>query len=177
MPRYQGEIATAYTLTETPTTENEVKPLTVASEPIQLKISSLSVDTLVKPVGLNAIGDMDIDDNPTETAWYKLGPKPGEEGSAVIAGHYGFKNGKPSVFNDLNTLIEGDTITVVGKDGVELNFVVNKLAKYTPEQDATSVFKSDDGKAHLNLVTCQGVWVNSDKTYSDRLVVFTELIK
>jgi len=148
----------------------------VVSTPVNLTIGKINVLATINAVGLNSAGDMDIDENPTQLAWYKLGPKPGEEGSAVIAGHYGWKDGVPSVFNDLNKLDKGDSVTTTGDDGMVKTFVVNRTALYTPHQDATDVFKSDDGKAHLNLVTCQGSWNNSARTYSERLVVFTDLV-
>jgi len=73
-------------------------------------------------------------------------------------------------------LVAGDRILTVGEDGKVMTFVVTSLATYAPDQDATNVFRSDDGKAHLNLVTCQGSWNNSVRTYSERLVVFTDLL-
>jgi len=152
-------------------------PLVAISPPTQLKIDKIGVGAAVQPVGLTADGNMDIDENPSQAAWYKLGPKPGQEGSAVIAGHYGWKNKTPSVFNELHTLVAGDKILTVGEDGKVMTFVVTSLATYAPDQDATNVFRSDDGKAHLNLVTCQGSWNNSVRTYSERLVVFTDLVE
>ena len=146
-------------------------------EPVQLEIQSIDVAATINPVGLTQQGDMDIDDNGQQLAWYKLGPKPGEEGSAVIAGHYGWKDGVASIFNDLHTLKKGDTIVTRGQDGQLKTFVVTRSETYSPNQDATSVFKSDDGKAHLNLITCQGSWNNSAQTYSERLVVFTTLVE
>jgi len=146
------------------------------ASPVQLKIAKINVDTTMAAVGINAKGDMDIDEDPNKAAWYKLGAKPGEVGNAVIAGHYGWKNRSPSVFNDLHTLVKGDTISTVAEDGKVMTFVVSRLATYAPEQDATDVFISNDGKAHLNLVTCQGSWNNSIQTYSERLVVFSDLV-
>jgi len=144
---------------------------------VQLKIERIGVLALINPVGLAANGDMAIDENPEQLAWYKDGPKPGEEGSAVIAGHYGWKGSVPSVFNELHTLVPGDEITAIDDKGQTLIFVVIRLETYQPDQDATNVFKSDDGKAHLNLITCQGSWNNSQSTYSERLVVFTDLVE
>lgn len=149
----------------------------VIAPPVQLSIKSINIVAVINPVGLTSSGDMDIDENPTELAWYKLGPKPGEEGSAVIAGHYGWKDGVPSVFNDLNKLVKGDIVSTLGDDGKTKDFVVNHTSLYTPNQDATYIFKSDDGKAHLNLITCQGSWNNSAQTYTKRLVVFADLAK
>jgi len=151
-------------------------PIVSISAPTQLKIDKIGVSAVVQPVGLTVDGNMDIDENPTQAAWYKLGPKPGQEGSAVIAGHYGWKKNVPSVFNDLHTLVAGDQILTLGEDGKVMTFVVTRLATYAPDQDATNVFRSDDGKSHLNLVTCQGSWNNSVRTYSERLVVFTDYV-
>ena len=145
------------------------------SIPGQLKIDAINVAAEVVPVGLTAQGDMYIDEDPDKLAWYSLGPKPGEEGSAVIAGHYGWKDGAESAFNNIHTLVKGDTITSFGKDGRPLTFVVTRTATYEPAQDATDVFRSDDGKAHLNLITCKGSWDNQLNTYTERLVVFSEL--
>lgn len=152
------------------------EPIVPISAPVQLKIENITVDAFVNPVGVNTAGDMDIQDVPEQLAWYRLGPKPGEEGSAVIAGHYGWKDGVASVFNDLNKLVAGDKISTYGADGQVKTFVVTRTATYAPDQDATDVFRSDDGKAHLNLVTCQGSWNNSLRTYSKRFIVFTDLV-
>ena len=162
---------------QVPRIVHDATSIAIISRPVQLKIDIINIVTTIQAVGLTPNGDMDIDENPEEVAWYKLGPKPGEEGSAVIAGHYGWKNGVASVFNDLNKLVKGDEILVVGEDGQARKFIVSRTATYAPDQDATDVFRSDDGKAHLNLVTCQGSWNNTLSTYSERLVVFTDLVK
>jgi LPXTG-site transpeptidase (sortase) family protein len=176
-PRYRAPLATANTENSAqaskPIIQNRVS---VIATPVNLKISKIGVDTTMAAVGVDAKGNMDIDENPKQAAWYKLGAKPGEEGSAVIAGHYGWKNGVSSVFNDLHMLVKGDKFSTVGEDGKVMTFVVTRLATYAPDQDATNVFRSDDGKAHLNLVTCQGAWNNSQSTYSERLVVFSDLV-
>lgn len=117
---------------------------------------------------------MNVEKDPDKVAWYEFGPRPGENGSAVIAGHYGWIGNKGSVFNDLHTLKKGDELSVIDVKGNNIVFVVRESRKYDPNADATIVFKSNDGKAHLNLITCEGVWIESQKTYSDRLVVFTD---
>ena len=147
------------------------------SPPAKLTIGDIGVLTDVIPTGLTSDGKMDISDDAESVAWYQLGVKPGEVGSAVIAGHYGWKNGVPSVFNDLNKLKVGDKIGITKNDGMMELFVVSRTAIYTPDQDATEVFTSKDDKAHLNLITCQGDWNRGQATYSERLVVFTESIK
>ncbi len=143
--------------------------------PVRLEIPSIKIDAIIYGAGLTSTGDMDISENPDEVAWYRLGPKPGEIGSAVIAGHYGWKDGHGSIFNNLHTLVKGDEISVYDQKGVKKTFVVQATQIYDPQADATKVFTSTDKKAHLNLVTCEGTWVNNKDSYSNRLVVFTDL--
>ena len=144
--------------------------------PIRLKIPVINVDAIIAYAGLTADGAMEVKKDPTEVAWYDSGPRPGENGSAVIAGHYGFLNGKGSVFNDLHTLIKGDTLSVIDERNVTHNFIVRESRTYNPAADTSGVFSSKDGKAHLNLITCEGTWNNTQATYSDRRVVFTDKI-
>lgn len=178
MPRYvpKDAILMVNAIQEVPIVHNG-SPVVVIPTPVQLKISSIDVAAIVNPVGLTPLGDMDIDDNIDQVAWYKLGPKPGEEGSAVIAGHYGWKNGEGSIFNDLQSLAVGDEVSTVGENGQAIRFRITRTAIYKPDQDATDVFKSADNKAHLNLVTCKGRWISAQSTYTDRLVVFSDLIE
>lgn len=142
--------------------------------PVRLEIPVIGVDSAVIPVGLTPDGAMDVPKGPAEVAWFNLGPHPGENGSAVIAGHYGWKNGIPAVFDNLSKLHKGDKVYVVDKNGATTTFVVRKVRTFGENEDASAVFGSSDGKAHLNLVTCEGVWNAAKKSYSDRLIVFTD---
>lgn len=158
-----------------PTAKTETIPAPTYLSPLRLEIANISVDTPVVATGLTQNGAMDIDEDIAKTAWYKLGPRPGEKGNAVIAGHYGWKDGQESVFNNLHSLQRGDTVSVYDDKGAGLAFIVKEIRKYNFDADATEVFRSSDGKAHLNLITCDGHWNNALQTYSDRLVVFTDL--
>lgn len=142
--------------------------------PVRLTIPSIGVDASLESVGLTPKGAMDVPTGPANAAWFSLGPHPGEEGSAVIAGHYGWKDGLPAVFDDLSTLQKGDTVYVEDENGVRTTFVVRELRSYGEYEDAPEVFGSIDGKAHLNLVTCEGIWDTVSKSYAKRLVVFAD---
>jgi len=150
------------------------KPKVMTALPIRLAIPVIQVDAIIAYAGLTPDGAMDIEKDPNKVAWYNLGPRPGEIGSAVIAGHYGFLNGKGSVFNGLHTLRTGDEISVINAQNVTIRFTVRESRSYDPTADTTEVFTSSDGKAHLNLITCEGTWVNAQNSYSDRRVVFTD---
>lgn len=142
--------------------------------PVRLKIPSINVDTPFEYVGLTSDGAMDVPKERANAAWFELGQRPGEDGSAVVAGHYGRQNMEGSVFDDLHKLRKGDRIYVEDDRGDVISFVVRESRRYDPKADASAVFGLNDGKAHLNLVTCEGVWDEDTQQYSRRLVVFTD---
>lgn len=165
------DIVAAPVIVYPPTQE---KTVVTAGVPVRLSIPSINVTTTIDTVGVTVEGAMDIKKDPTTVAWYNLGARPGDVGNAVIAGHYGWDNGRGSVFNELHTLKQGDEITVGDDKGATTSFIVRESRSYDPAADAKTVFRSGDGKAHLNLVTCEGAWNNSKQTYSERLVVFAD---
>lgn len=134
------------------------------------------MDASVEYVGLASDGAMDVPKVQGDVAWFKLGQRPGDSGSAVIAGHYGLKNGKSSVFDNLYKLHKGDKLYIEDENGVTISFVVRESRRYEPKADASAVFSSNDGKAHLNLVTCEGLWDKLTQQYPKRLVVFTDKV-
>lgn len=142
--------------------------------PARITIPGINVDAAIEQVALTTDGFMDVPKLPLDTAWYMLGPRPGEQGSAVIAGHVDWKDGSRAVFADLHTLKPGDRVAVQDDKGVVVSFVVRTSRTYDANAYAEDVFISNDGKAHLNLVTCSGVWNIDKKEYSQRLVVFTD---
>jgi LPXTG-site transpeptidase (sortase) family protein len=145
-----------------------------ALAPARIKIPAINVDAAIEQVAQTPDGSMDVPQDQFNVAWYKLGPRPGEQGSAVIDGHVNWKDGSAAVFADLHNLKPGDKVTVENEQGVVVSFVVRVLRTYAPDADTTDVFISNDGQAHLNLITCFGTWDKSAQSYSQRLVVFTD---
>lgn len=160
--------------------QNKVDPTPAKVDyglPVRLKIPKINVDSAIEYVGINSDGAMDVPKNPEDVAWFQLGSRPGEKGSAVMAGHYGtWKNGAASVFDNLHKLSKGDKIYVEDDKGVTISFEVRKSKRYDPNAEAKEVFTSDDDKSHLNLVTCEGVWDDVSKSYPVRLVIFTDFV-
>lgn len=141
--------------------------------PERLMIPKINVYTKVDYMGIIANGDMEAPKGPENVGWFKFGPYPGNNGSAVIAGHHGpWRNGDKSVFEDISKLRKGDKLYIEDENGVIIAFVVRKSRKYDPETYAEDVFRSSDNSAHLNLITCDGVWDEVRQSYSERLVVF-----
>ena len=156
----------------TPSKQAEVNP----GLPSRLKIPKIGVDATIDYMGTTPQGEMSTPDGPVNAGWFKLGPRPGENGNAVINGHFGYKNDIPAVFDNLHKLQKGDNVYTTNEKNETIAFVVRELRTYTPNENATDIFRSSDGQAHLNLITCQGIWNQAQKSYSTRLVVFTDKI-
>jgi sortase A len=141
--------------------------------PVRIIIPQINVDAFVENVGITSSGAMEAPKNTFDVGWFVFGPHPGEEGSAVIAGHFNTEKGEPGVFNELQKLKNGDNIYVIDDQGITTTFVVRKSQGYDPGY-ADEVFSSNDG-THLNLITCEGFWDEAKQSYSKRLVVFADL--
>ena len=142
--------------------------------PKTLNIKSLNLTVIIESVGKDEEGLMDIPKDYNNTAWYELGPRPGESGNSVIAGHVDTPTGKPSVFYSINTLKSGDEITVEDDQGKTQKFKVTHIKTFKADNfPVREVFGEYDGK-RLNLITCGGQWDKEAKDYSDRIVVFSE---
>lgn len=142
--------------------------------PERLMIPRLNIDATIEQVGLTPNGELGTPKDPTNAGWYAQGLRPGENGPSVIDGHSGWQNDIPAVFDNLHKLQEGDKLYIQDDKGVIIAFVVRASRSYDPETDASDVFNSNDGKAHLNLITCEGAWDKTQKSYSERLVVFAD---
>jgi LPXTG-site transpeptidase (sortase) family protein len=142
--------------------------------PVRLKIPKINVASTLESVGLTPEGALAAPDTPRAAAWFDESVRPGEIGTAVIDGHFGWKDGIPAVFDDLSKLQIGDTFSVEDDRGVTRTFVVRNIQAYGENENVSDIFTSDDGKAHLNLITCDGLWSAAEKSYSDRLVVFAD---
>lgn len=138
----------------------------------EIRIPAIDLKANIESVGLTKDGAMDVPKDLSNTAWYNLGTPIGEVGSAVISGHFGWKDSKSAVFDNLYKLKIGDKIYIENKKEI-IVFVVKEILNFNKDESAKSVFNSNDGKSHLNLITCSGVWNKEENSYSNRLVVFT----
>lgn len=145
----------------------------LAGTPTSLEISSVKISAPIVSVGLTAQGLMESPEGPVNTGWYSLGVSPGEKGSAIIAGHRGFRTG-PAVFDNLHLVNTGDEVRIKNAEGQDMIFVVKEKKTYGATEIVPEVWNKTDGK-YLNLITCSGQWNRLTGTSDERLVVFTEL--
>ncbi len=143
-------------------------------EPASIRIPSIGVDARIESVGLDENGHMAVPQRDENVAWYNMGFRPGEEGSAVMAGHYDTKTGAPAVFFRLAEVTAGDEIVVIDKQGRELSFRVKKSQLYDHDAVPMEEVFNTKGNSQLNLITCQGTFDDSAQIYSKRMVVYAE---
>src|SRR6185436_19306825 len=91
-------------------TSQVINAAEVSETVMQLKIPEIGLNAPVESVGVTSHGAMDVPQGMSNVAWFNLGPLPGERGSAVIDGHFGAKDGIPTVFDNLHKLQKGDRI-------------------------------------------------------------------
>lgn len=139
-----------------------------------LRIPTINADAQIESVGLTPEGAVDVPKGPSDAAWFNLGPRPGDIGSSVIVGHSGWKNGIPAVFDNLHKLKKDDKIYLQDEKGSITTFIVREIKTYGQNEDVSNIFISNDGKAHLNLITCTGVWDDVLKGRLNRLIIFTD---
>lgn len=143
--------------------------------PIQLSIPKLKVNAPISYMGLTANGEMDVPPDLITVGWYKFGTKPGEQGSAVIAGHLEGTEDL-GVFIDLDELNTDDIINIRNDRDELISFAVRETRTYKQNERPDEIFNRTDGH-YLNLITCSGSWDNAKQRYSHRYVVFADKIE
>jgi len=155
-------------------------PATLAANsteyPSRLQIPKLQVDANVQKAGIAKSGNIAVPSNFTDVAWYKYGSLPGQAGSAVMDGHVDNALSLPGVFKHLGTLAKGDNIYVQTVGGTQLHFVVSDVEIYPVADVPMTDITRTVGPPRLVLITCDGAWVQSQKMYDQRLVVYASLV-
>jgi LPXTG-site transpeptidase (sortase) family protein len=110
-----------------------------------------------------------------QPGWYRFGPSPGQEGSAVILGHVDSYQG-PAVFFSLRSLVAGDAIYVTLADGVTAQFKVTSVAMYLKSNFPDQAVYASKGFSALQLVTCAGAFDTQTGHYLSNIVVYSSLV-
>jgi LPXTG-site transpeptidase (sortase) family protein len=141
-------------------------------EPVSISIARLRVDAAdVVDVGVESNGEMEIPSAPEDVGWYRFNPKPGQEGSAVLAGHINY-NGTNGVFRHLSKLEVGDQVIIGYDDGSKTSFEVVERKQYNKEELPLDRIFAKSGDPVLTLITCGGSFNSSLRSYEDNFVVY-----
>jgi sortase (surface protein transpeptidase) len=146
-----------------------------ASVPTRLQIPSISVDSGLSPLGLQADGTMEVPASGFPAGYYTGAPTPGELGPAIIAGHIDW-NG-PAVFFLLHTVAVGAEVDVTREDGSVAVFEVTEVGEYPKDAFPTALVYGDLDYAGLRLITCGGAFDKATGHYEVNVVVFAKLVR
>ena len=147
---------------------------TARSVPVTLKIPALGISVPVGSLGLSADGTVQVPSGTQQPGWFRLGPTPGQIGSAVLLGHVDSYAG-PGVFFLLRTLTAGDQVDVILADGITARFTVDAVASYSKQGFPAQRVYGSDGASALQLVTCGGIFDHQTGSYLSNIVVYTSL--
>ncbi len=143
--------------------------------PVHLIVPALNINANVQHVGIAYSGDIGVPNNFTDVAWYKYGTIPGFNGDAVIDGHVDNAVSLPGVFKHLSNIQAGDDIYIETASSTQYDFKVTDVETYPATGVPMSQILSKTGDAYLTLITCDGIWVQSQRQYNGRLVVYAQL--
>jgi hypothetical protein len=174
-----GSAATTTTTTVTTTTPTStpavLEQFALRSTPVRLSVPAIALNVSLSTLGLNANGTVQVPTNIQQPGWYRVGPSPGQDGSAVILGHVDSNQG-PAVFFKLRTLVPGDMVDVSLADGASAQFKVTFVAMYSKTSFPDQEVYGGQGHSSLQLVTCGGAFDSHTGHYLSNVVVFTSLV-
>jgi hypothetical protein len=140
--------------------------------PQRIAIPAIGVNAAIESVGVDATNTMETPVDPWNTAWYKLGARPGELGNSVIAGHVDFAGIGPTVFWRLWTMTPEMEVFVTADDGARWRFVVQSVEAFPVEQFPGDRVFGATQETYLNLISCVGAFDPVTASYAERVVVF-----
>ncbi|MDE3083121.1 MAG: class F sortase [Acidobacteriota bacterium] len=137
-------------------------------------VPQIGVSASVGVLGLNKDNTVQVPTNFAQPGWYKFGPAPGQQGSAVILGHVDNYKG-PAVFFYVYRLRLGSPVIVKLADGYTVRFKVIGVREYTKNQFPDQLVYGMRPYSALQLVTCGGVFDRATGHYESNIVAFTTM--
>jgi hypothetical protein len=139
--------------------------------PEAVVIPAIGVSAPLIRLGLGSDRRMEVPEDYSVAGWYTGGPRPGERGPAVIAGHVDSRRG-PAVFYRLGELRRGDVVVVRYPGRVEARFRVERTERHPKRAFPTGRVYGDTPGPALRLVTCGGSFDRASGHYRDNVIVF-----
>ena len=143
--------------------------------PVRLRIPALHVDSRLDRLGLHTDGSVAVPKRTDVAGWYEGGPRPGQEGPAVILGHVDSREG-PGVFIDLAIVRPGALVRVDRADGSTVTFRITHVSRVPKTQFPTDLVYAPTLDPTLRLVTCGGTFDRTRGSYRDNVIAFADLV-
>jgi hypothetical protein len=152
----------------------DARPQTRIAPPVALRVPAIEVDAAVV-VGREADGAMEIPSDVRTVGWFEpfpgAGVIPGEQGTAVIAGHVDSRTQGRGASWPLRELTAGDVIEVVHGDGTATRWRIDDVIRYPKADIPIDDSSTFDGVERLVPITCGGEFDRSLGAYLDDYIV------
>ncbi len=144
---------------------------TRAARPMHVRVDGGPIDGPIVPTGVDqGTGEFAVPPEAGVVGWYEYGPRPGDGGSAVLAGHLDWKH-RLGVFRQLTQVRPGAIIVVTFADGAERRFKVTENRLVLKPQLPTAAVFARSGPPTLRLITCGGEYDHSSHHYRSNVLV------
>jgi hypothetical protein len=143
--------------------------------PVRLQVPAIGVDTPLERLGQTRNRIVEVPRHWQWAGWYRLGPRPGEPGAAVILGHVDSPGGT-AVFALASTLRRGDRVVVRRSDGSSVAFRVTRVERRPRNQFPAKDVYWPTLRPELRLITCGGAYVRSAGGYQANVIVFATAV-
>jgi hypothetical protein len=142
--------------------------------PVHLAVPARGVDAVVEAVGVQPDGQMALPDDVDRVGWYRFGPAPGADGSAVIAGHVDDREQGLGALARLREAEVGDEVVVTDAAGTGTPWRVLSRELIQKQVLPLDRLFAREGPPRLTLITCGGPFLAEFGSYRDNVVVVTE---
>jgi hypothetical protein len=143
--------------------------------PVRVRAPAAGIDAPLVRSGLDAVGGLAVPADPSLAGWYARGPRPGDPGPAVLAGHVDWA-GRPAVFQGLRRLAPGDEVVVDRADGTSVRFAVDRVVQVGKDAFPAADVYGPVAGAELRLITCGGTFDRATGSYADNVIAFARLV-
>jgi hypothetical protein len=145
--------------------------------PVHLAVPARGVDAVVEAVGVQPDGQMTLPDDVDRVGWYRFGPAPGADGSAVIAGHVDDREQGLGALAPLREAEVGDEVVVTDSAGTGTRWRVLSRELIQKQVLPLDRLFAREGPPRLTLITCGGPFLAEFGSYRDNVVVVTESLR
>jgi hypothetical protein len=145
--------------------------------PVRLRMPGLAVAAEVDAMGVRPDGQMALPDEVDRVGWYRFGPVPGAEGSAVIAGHVDDRDQGLGAMAPLRDAAVGEEVQVDDATGTTTRWRVVSRELIEKQVLPLDRLFARGGPPRLTLITCGGPFLPQFRSYRDNVVVVAEPIQ
>lgn len=149
----------------------DLPPVTSGPQPVAISFASIGVEgSSIDGVGVEANGELTVP-GPLRVGWYEFGPRPGDDGSSVLAAHIA-SGGVDGVFRHLADAAVGDEFELTFDDGSIDRYRLIELVQYDKDDLPIDRVFAREGPSVVTLITCGGAFQPSVGSYEDNVVAY-----